>query len=166
MTECETISENQTYPGSPRGGLLPVRCVNGQFCDAPGVIGNSSAPSGKELKYARRELERRFLLSQLPTGEATAIVEPAPDGAPGLITTTYLCEAEFELLATLPAVVLTKTRHSIPPLGVDAFDGERLGLVMAEIEFDREEDFRAFTPPNFVVHEVTYDVRFTAVSSR
>jgi len=152
-------------------------------------------PWGKELKYARCEYERRFLLSGLPAGATTAIaeitdrylpgtrlrlrrvdyLEPAGrapvlkltqkvsgrDGSPGLITNTYLSEAEYELLATLPATVLTKTRHSIPPFGVDVFTGELEGLFMAEIEFETEEEFRAFTPPDFAVRDVTTDIRFT-----
>src|SRR4051812_48788055 len=123
---------------------------------------NPSAPRGKELKYARCEYERRFLLSGLPAGTTMGIAEitdrylpgtrlrlrrvdylepagrapvlkltqkvPGQGGSPGLITNTYLSEAEYEMLATLPATALTKTRHSIPPFGVDVFRGELEGL--------------------------------------
>ncbi|WP_051450726.1 hypothetical protein [Actinospica robiniae] len=45
-----------------------------------------------------------------------------PGHVQGLITNTYLSEAEYDLLATLPAAMLAKTRLSIPRLGVDVFD--------------------------------------------
>ena len=86
---------------------------------------------------------------------------PAPDGGPGLLTNTYLSKAEHAMLATLPAAVLTKTRHSYPPLGVDVFTGALAGLLLAEAEFDTEEECRAYPPPEFAVAEVTYDQRFT-----
>lgn len=86
---------------------------------------------------------------------------PGQQGGPGLITNTYLSEAEYELLATLPATVLTKTRHSIPPYGVDVFRGELDGLFLAEIEFETEQEFRAFPTPDFALRDVTDDIRFT-----
>jgi hypothetical protein len=45
----------------------------------------------------------------------------------------YLSEDEFALLANLPAKVLTKTRHSVPPFGIDVFDGVLTGLVRSSI---------------------------------
>ena len=88
-----------------------------------------------------------------------------PSGAPGfvqgLITTTYLSAAEYDLLASLPAAVMSKTRLSIPPLSVDVFDPPRHGLVMADAEFGTDEAARSFRPPAGVVAEVTDDPRFT-----
>ncbi len=60
---------------------------------------------------------------------------PRPGGVQGLITNTYLSPTEYDLLASLPAAVLSKTRCSVPPLGVDVFDGPLRGLVLAEAEF-------------------------------
>ncbi len=40
---------------------------------------------------------------------------PADDGGPGLITTFYLDEAEYQALATLPGAGLTKTRAQRAP---------------------------------------------------
>src|SRR5262249_55529080 len=127
---------------------------------------NPSAPHGNDLKYARPERERRFLLARVPDGpieqiatitdrywigtrlrlRLTVEVEgaitrtvykltqkvPAPDGGPGLITTTYLSEDEYARLALVPASVLRKTRHSIGPFGVDAFGAPLEGLFLAE----------------------------------
>lgn len=85
----------------------------------------------------------------------------APDGAPGLLTTMYLSEAEYGVVAALPARELRKTRYSMPPLGVDVFEPPLHGLTTAEAEFATEEEMAAFSPPPFAVAEVTRDVRFT-----
>ncbi|CAM5241856.1 hypothetical protein SALBM311S_03088 [Streptomyces alboniger] len=87
-----------------------------------------------------------------------------PGAVQGLITNTYLSTAEYDLLASLPAVVLSKTRFSVPPLGVDVFDGPLEGLVLAEAEFTSDEEALAFAPPAECVAEVTDDARFTGGS--
>jgi CYTH domain-containing protein len=79
----------------------------------------------------------------------------------GLITNTYLSAAEYRLLATLPADVLTKSRLSVPPLGIDVFDPPLDGLVIAEAEFATDAAALAFPLPAFAVAEVTDDPRFT-----
>jgi CYTH domain-containing protein len=85
---------------------------------------------------------------------------PAPGGAPGLITTIYLDEAEHAVLSGLPGTGLTKTRYRVPPFGVDVFTGNLAGLLMAEIEFESAEDEKHFQVPSDVVAEVTADPRF------
>ncbi len=84
-----------------------------------------------------------------------------PGPVQGTITNTYLSEAEYEVFAVLPAAVLTKTRLSFPPLGIDVFDAPLHGLVLAEAEFTTDEDMHTFEPPMDVVAEVTDDPRFT-----
>jgi hypothetical protein len=84
-----------------------------------------------------------------------------PGPVQGTITNTYLSEAEYDVFAGLPAAVLTKTRLSIPPLGIDVFDAPLHGLVLAEAEFSTDEDTYAFQPPADLVAEVTDDLRFT-----
>ncbi|MGW1805533.1 hypothetical protein [Streptomyces sp. NPDC002078] len=46
-----------------------------------------------------------------------------------------LSPVETQALATLPGPALTKTRFSVPPLGVDGFAGRLRGPVPAEAEF-------------------------------
>lgn len=89
------------------------------------------------------------------------VPHPRPGGVRGLITNTYLSWAEYELLASLPAAVLSKTRFSVPPLGIDVFGGELRGLVLGEAEFADDDEARSFAPPAGCVAEVTDDVRFT-----
>jgi CYTH domain-containing protein len=68
--------------------------------------------------------ETVFKLTQkLPT--------PAHGAQQGFTTTIYLSKSEFSLLAQLPAKVLRKTRYSVPPFGIDVFEGTLKGLVMA-----------------------------------
>ncbi len=86
---------------------------------------------------------------------------PHPDGRSGLITTIYLTAEEYRVFARLPATPLRKLRHSVPPLGVDLFEGELDGLVLAEVEFPSDDALADFTPPPIAVAEVTEDERFT-----
>jgi CYTH domain-containing protein len=79
----------------------------------------------------------------------------------GFITTMYLTKEEFYVLANLPAKVLTKTRHSVPPFGIDVFEGVLSGLVLAEAEAGSAAEASALVVPSFVVHEVSDDLRFT-----
>lgn len=86
-------------------------------------------------------------------------------GVQGLITNTYLSEREFRVISMLPGAVLAKTRYSVPPFGVDVFEGELAGLVLAEAEFETDDDCSAFEPPLDgrvrIIAEVTADPRFS-----
>jgi CYTH domain-containing protein len=86
---------------------------------------------------------------------------PTREGAPGLITTLYLSEAEHTLLRGLPGKELRKVRYSVPPLGVDVFVGDLSGLVMAEIEFETAEEQALFPEPGDSAAEVTGEPRLT-----
>jgi CYTH domain-containing protein len=87
-----------------------------------------------------------------------------PGFVQGLITSIYLSTAEYDLLASLPAAVLSKTRLSVPPLSVDVFDPPLHGLVMADVEFSTDQEAQSFLPPATAVAEVTDDPRFTGGS--
>jgi CYTH domain-containing protein len=86
---------------------------------------------------------------------------PSPSGRPGLMTTIYLHEEEHRAFASLPAAVLHKTRHSMPPFGIDVFEGVLAGLYLAEAEFTGDDEMAEFAPPPFVLAEVTGDRRLT-----
>ena len=79
----------------------------------------------------------------------------------GLVSTIHLSRTEYDLLVPLPAAVLSKTRLSVPPLGVDVFDPPLHGLILAEVEFITDEAAEAYLPPGECVAEVTDDARFT-----
>jgi CYTH domain-containing protein len=176
--------------GDARGAVIEPSPVMPPRLDHP------DAPPGKAAKYARPELERRFLLRGVPPletagrhriedrylegtrlrlrrmtstdgqGEVTIARKltqkiPAADGGPGLITNIYLSPEEYARLQALPARELAKTRLSIPPFGVDVFEGQLDGLIVAEVEFETRSEADAFVPGIDVVAEVTSDVRFT-----
>lgn len=79
----------------------------------------------------------------------------------GFITSMYLTRDEFYTLAQLPAKKLSKTRYSVPPFGIDVFEGSLEGLLMAEAEFESAAAADALTLPSFIVREVSADDRFT-----
>jgi len=79
----------------------------------------------------------------------------------GFITTMYLTEDEYRLLARLPAKTLAKTRHSVPPFGIDVFEGKLKGLLLAEAEFESAAAAGALAIPSFLSREVSTDDRFT-----
>ena len=84
------------------------------------------------------------------------------DGAQqGFITSMYLTEDEFRVLAQLSAKTLSKTRYSVPPFGIDRFEGTLEGLLIAEAEFDSAAAADALTLPSFICHEVSSDPRFS-----
>jgi CYTH domain-containing protein len=91
------------------------------------------------------------------------LTQKIPTDAPvqGLITNTYLTRAEHDVLASLPAGVLSKTRLSVPPMGIDVFHGPLTGLIMAEAEFTSDATAAAFVPPPYCAAEVTTDPHFT-----
>ncbi len=79
----------------------------------------------------------------------------------GFITTMYVSEGEYEVLANLPAQTLSKTRYSVPPFGIDVFEDALEGLVLAEAEFDSAAAAGALAIPSFLSREVSDDDRFT-----
>ena len=145
-------------------------------------------------RYARPEIERRFLLAGMPDGEVLKTVDiedrylddtrlrlrrqaqrggavvfkltqkPPRQGAYGELTTLYIAEHEHALLAALPAAALRKARLSIAPYGIDVFAAPLDGLVLAEVEFGSEAEAQAFRPAAFCRAEVTADERFTGAS--
>ena len=86
---------------------------------------------------------------------------PASGAQQGLITTMYLAESEFRLLAQLPANEIRKTRCSVPPFGIDVFHDTLEGLFLAEAEFDTPLEADALALPSFILREVSADRRFT-----
>lgn len=79
----------------------------------------------------------------------------------GFITSMYLTRDEFGILAQLSAKTLRKTRYSMPPFGIDVFQGALEGLLLAEAEFDSAAEADSLTLPSFISGEVSDDIRFT-----
>jgi CYTH domain-containing protein len=88
------------------------------------------------------------------------------NGHTRLITSIYLPEEEFSLLAaTLQGPRIRKLRHRLDAVAgtlllVDEFQGELAGLVVAEAEFETQEQLEDFAMPPFAVCELTDDPAF------
>lgn len=130
-------------------------------------------PSDRNVVRIRRIIDRYIdgtaLRLRKQSGDDGSVVfkltqkipERSTGAQQGLITTLYLTEKEYQVVAQLPAQVLTKTRHSVPPFGIDIFDGPLTGLLLAEAEFESEESAVALEIPAFIHCEVSGDDRFT-----
>jgi CYTH domain-containing protein len=92
------------------------------------------------------------------------------DARTRLITSIYLPEAEFAVLAAaLAGARISKLRHrfrSVPGMMmmVDEFQGRLGGLFLVEADFSTLELMADFPVPDFAVREVTEDSRFTGFS--
>jgi CYTH domain-containing protein len=91
---------------------------------------------------------------------------PAPaDFSRTVITNTYLSAAEYQVLSVFEGNEIRKNRYPYEYEGrrysIDVFLGALWGLVLAETEFETDEELLAFTPPPFIAREVTNDEIFT-----
>jgi CYTH domain-containing protein len=130
-------------------------------------------PMGAKIVRTRRITDRYIGQTRLRLrhqidnyGSATfkltqKIPSPGKAAQQGFLTTIYLNEEEFRILAELPAKELKKTRYSIPPFGIDVFEDSLTGLILAEVEFESVEQAHSLILPPFIVHEVSEDIRFT-----
>jgi CYTH domain-containing protein len=88
-----------------------------------------------------------------------------PDFTRTLTTSIYLNEYEYEVLSVFEANELRKNRYYFEHEGrkysVDVFLGPLRGLILAETNFDTDEEMDAFTPPAFAARDVTRDEMFT-----
>jgi CYTH domain-containing protein len=88
-----------------------------------------------------------------------------PDFSRTVITNTYLSAYEYEVLSVFEGNEIRKNRYPFDYEGrrysIDVFLGALWGLILAETEFETDEEMRAFTPPPFVAVEVTNDEAFT-----
>jgi CYTH domain-containing protein len=158
--------------------------------------------SSKRLgKYARLELERRYLLRELPSDLAEQangwlivdryIVETrlrlrrmtemesgkivfkfgqkyrasSQSEVETTMTNMYLDEKEYDCLSRLEAREIVKRRYRYVngglEYGIDVFEGELKGLILAEIECETEQECERLPIPSFSVREVTDDSFFT-----
>ncbi|MBD2766796.1 hypothetical protein IC235_02685 [Hymenobacter sp. BT664] len=79
-------------------------------------------------------------------------------------TTLYLSAAEFELMRLLGGASICKRRYNLlmaaGELGIDVFEGNLRGLVLAEMEFADDAAMQAYSGPDFLHQEVTHNPDF------
>ena len=129
----------------PRESVVRIRRITDRYLDGARLRLREQAEGGGTVVYK--------LTQKVPARAGGA--------QQGLITNMYLAEDEFRLLARLPGKVLSKLRYSVPPFGIDVFEGALRGLLLAEAEFQSAAEAEALVLPNFILHEVTNDERFT-----
>jgi hypothetical protein len=115
------------------------------LASVPAMVGAGPAAqlADRYLPGSRLRLRRVVRPGEPPVHKLGQKV-PGPAGWPPAVahTSLYLDEAEYALLAGLPADELTKTRTLLgdgPVLAVDVFTGRLTGLVLAEYELDAAE---------------------------
>jgi CYTH domain-containing protein len=84
------------------------------------------------------------------------------------ITNIYLSAAEYNVLSVFEGNEIRKNRYPFEYEGrkyaIDVFLGALWGLILAETNFETDEEMQAFTPPPFAAREVTNDELFTGGS--
>ena len=76
-----------------------------------------------------------------------------------------LNQESFEhLLPKADGIVISKTRYCIPyekyTIELDVFENNLAPLIMAEVEFESEQEAHSFTPPAWFLEDVTNDKRY------
>jgi adenylate cyclase len=119
---------------------------------------------------------RRIRQGYLATGEKAAVRVRCADGDDGTLTIKTAragavreefefpipCADAEQLLSLCGGAVVEKLRHDVAYGGVlwevDVFQGANLGLAVAEVELDSED--QAIDRPDWVGEEVTHDNRY------
>ena len=88
-----------------------------------------------------------------------------PDFSRALITNIYLNQIEYETLSVFEANEIRKNRYYYEHEGrryaIDVFLGDLRGLILAETDFDTDEEMDAFPLPSFAFADVSRDELFT-----
>ncbi len=88
-----------------------------------------------------------------------------PDFSRTLITSIYLNELEYEVFSVFEGNELRKNRYPYEyekrMFGVDVFLGDLRSLILAEVEFESDEEMVNAPAPAFSVADVSRDERFT-----
>lgn len=74
-------------------------------------------------------------------------------------------ESFAHMKSKIDGILITKRRYLIPyadkyTIELDLFDGELAPLMLAEVEFETEEEANAFTPPDWFGEDVTFSTMY------
>jgi CYTH domain-containing protein len=88
-----------------------------------------------------------------------------PDFSRTIITNTYLSAYEYQVLSVFEANEIRKNRYPFEYEGrkysIDVFLGGLWGLILAETDFETDEEMDRFAKPPFAVMDVTNEEIFT-----
>lgn len=73
--------------------------------------------------------------------------------------------AYYHLREKADGFLITKKRYLLPydnhlTIELDVFEGDLAPLILAEVEFDSEDEANAFVPPEWFGEDVTFSVRY------
>ncbi len=74
-------------------------------------------------------------------------------------------ESYLHMRPKVDGIIIAKKRYLIPykdklTIELDIFEGELDGLILAEVEFESEEDAKRFLPPDWFGEDVTFSNRY------
>jgi CYTH domain-containing protein len=100
------------------------------------------------------------------TMKLTQKFAPAPpDFSRTIITNTYLSAYEYQVLSVFEGNEIRKNRYPFEYEGrrysIDVFLGALWGLILAETDFETDEEMDVFATPPFAVMDVTNEEMFT-----
>jgi CYTH domain-containing protein len=120
----------------------------------------------------RREIEDRYILNTHLRLRVVREVgceavfklgkkyEPDATGVQRVVS-TYLTEAEHQVLASLPASAARKERLTVAGGSLDRYKSPNPGLQVFEVEFTSLAAAAAYRPPPFVGPEITGNAAYT-----
>jgi CYTH domain-containing protein len=154
-------------------------------------------PTGNVSKYARAEIERRWLVDLSSVGTLEGVPSKIIEDryvvgtqlrlrkfiGPGArieykfgkkygkqslwsepIVNLYLEEQEYKLLFNLPARCARKQRYSIAGGSLDIYESPNAGMAIFEVEFESEAAASSYSPPAFIIREVTGDPQLSGAT--
>lgn len=74
-------------------------------------------------------------------------------------------ESFTHMKSKIDGILVTKCRYLIPfaekyTIELDIFEGDLAPLILAEVEFETEEEANTFTPPEWFGEDVTFSTRY------
>lgn len=76
------------------------------------------------------------------------------------VVSVYLTELEFNVMATLPGSRVKKSRYTLAGGLLDVYQSPNQGFAVFEVEFQSETAANDYTPPRFVLAEITQDATY------
>jgi ribosomal-protein-alanine N-acetyltransferase len=134
----------------------------------PSLVGSQNYKQIEDRYFCGTNLRLRTVHSPNGTIERKLTQKYIPkdsDSSKTVITNLYLNDAEIGFLNQLPGKTLRKKRHKLVDDGlvfsIDEFQEPQPNLVIAEIEFDTQEQMNSFILPFNDWKEVTLDVKYS-----
>lgn len=139
----------------------------------------SALPPGLEVAHEHTQIFDNYITNtrlrlrkvRMPakrewTWKLTQKFAPRPDDfSRTIITNIYLTQVEYEMLAVFEGNEIRKNRypyeHEGRKFSVDVFLGALHGLILAETDFEADEEMEKFPLPSFAFADVTNDPLFT-----